>query len=65
MNAIVYSAVIRSKFKKEYNKLKATGKTDDYTKGQMSVYKEWFDKFNNSLKECPYIKIDKLDGRNN
>ena len=27
----------------------------------MSVYKEWFAKFNNSLKECPYIKIDKLD----
>ena len=33
MNVIVYSAVIRSKFKKEYN----------------------------SLKQCPYIKIDKLD----
>ena len=52
MNVIVYSAVLRSKFKKEYNKLKATGKTDDYTKGQMSVYKEWFNKFNNSLKTC-------------
>ena len=39
MNIIVYSAVLRSKFKKEYNKLKATEKQMIIQRGKCQYIK--------------------------